>query len=171
MVIQVNQELCVGCGACVDACSIGAIQMTGERAVIIQALCTQCEACVETCPNGAIAVISMPAYQAPIPAYRANETGLVPDQQLAAPAETAPPAGGLAPLAGAALVFLGREVAPRLVDVLIDALDRKLARPTTTAIAPQFTSARGFSARGKSERRRARYRRGQAGGGDHKERR
>jgi NAD-dependent dihydropyrimidine dehydrogenase PreA subunit len=165
MVIQVNQELCLDCGACVDACSIGAIQMTGQRAVIVQELCTRCEACVEACPNGAIAVISEPAYQAPIPAHRADKTGLVPDQKPPALAEKAPSAGGLAPLAGAALVFLGQEVAPRLVDVLIDALDRKLARPTTTAIAPQFKSARG-----KGERQRTRCRRGQGGGRDHKER-
>jgi len=145
--------------------------MADQWAVIVNALCTQCEACVEACPNGAITAISMPSYHAPVLALPVTESGLVPDQQPVVLTETAPPARGLALLAGTALAFVGREVAPRLVDVLIEALERRLARPTTTAIAPQFAPARGLTTRSKGERRRARYRRGQAGNRIHKERR
>ena len=170
MVFQVNRELCAGCGVCAEVCSAGAIRMVDQRAVIVDALCSQCEACVEACPNGAITAISMPSYHAPVLALPVTESGLILDQQLAVLTETAPPARGLALLAGTALAFVGREVAPRLADVLIDALERRLARPTMTAIAPQFVSARGLTTRGKGERRRTRYRRGQASNRIHKER-
>jgi ferredoxin len=34
MVMQVDQELCAGCGVCVDACSTGAIHLVEQRAEI-----------------------------------------------------------------------------------------------------------------------------------------
>ena len=145
MVIQVNRELCTGCGVCLDACSVGAIQLTDQRAVIDAALCTQCEACADACPNGVIIALSIPARSAAIVALPAVESHLTP-------------ARSLAPLAGAALAFLGREVAPRLADVLIAALERRLARPATTIIAPVSTYSRILTAQGRGKRRQARYR-------------
>lgn len=171
MIIQVNQELCAGCGVCVDACSVGAIQLVDQRAVIDEALCTQCEACIEACPDGAITALPIPARSTSIVALPAAESRMVPARDQTALPETAAPARGLASLAGAALAFLGREIAPRLADVLIAALERRLARPTTTSIAPVSTSSRSLTAQGRGERRQARHRRGRAGNRNHKERR
>ncbi len=46
-------HLCLGCGACLDACFAGAIQLVGHKAVVDKA-CRGCGRCVEVCPQGAI---------------------------------------------------------------------------------------------------------------------
>jgi hypothetical protein len=75
------------------------------------------------------------------------------------------------PLVGAALTFLGREVAPRLADVMIAALERRLARPTTTAVALTSAPSRNLTSQGRGEQKQTRYRGGRAGNRNHKERR
>ncbi len=87
MVIAVNQELCTGCGVCMEACSVGAIQLMDQRAEIDEALCTQCEACVDACPNGAITAILEPAQVMPTKALAVTET-----QTISAPTHTVLPA-------------------------------------------------------------------------------
>lgn len=171
MVIQINQESCDGCGVCVEACSVGAIQLVDPQVMIDDALCTQCEACIDACPNGAITALSVPARSTSIMALPAAESRMVPARDQVALPEKAASARGLAPLAGAALTFLGREIAPRLTDVLIAALERRLARPTTTSIAPAASSSRSPTAKSRGEQRQARYRGGRAANGNHKERR
>ncbi len=57
MVAKVNNDECVGCGICVDACPAEAIKMDGDFAVVDADLCTECEACIEECPNDAIVMI------------------------------------------------------------------------------------------------------------------
>ena len=54
MVAKVNEDECIGCGICVDACASEAIKMDGDMAVVDPDACTDCEACVDECPNGAI---------------------------------------------------------------------------------------------------------------------
>lgn len=160
MVVQVNEELCAGCGVCVDACSAGAIQMVDHHATILGALCTQCEACVEACPNGAITALATPLYIAPVQVKAVIESEPVPNRQPATPPGAAHPGQSLAPLASAALAYMGREIAPRLLDVLVCAIEHRLTRPTTTQIAPQYPTARGISVRTKGRCKRARLRRG-----------
>lgn len=163
MVLQVNQEFCSGCGVCVDTCCVGAIQMVGLHAVIDEALCTQCEFCVDACPNGAITVRSVSARCMPVIVPPAAESCLVPVQGEIVQPDSAMPARGLAPLAGAALAFLGREVAPRLVDVLINSLERRLAQPTTSAMTPISTSSRSLTSLSRGKQRQARFRGGRIG--------
>ncbi|UCE82114.1 MAG: CoB--CoM heterodisulfide reductase iron-sulfur subunit A family protein [Deltaproteobacteria bacterium] len=64
-VAEVNMDLCVGTGACVEAClQEGALQMVEveedgkkvQRAEVNPALCTGCGACVAVCPENAINV-------------------------------------------------------------------------------------------------------------------
>jgi len=99
------------------------------------------------------------------------ESGPVFVRDLATLPEREAPTRGLASLVGASLVFLGREVVPRLVDVLVSALERRLARPTTTAATPFNTSSRNYITNNKGQRRQARYRGGQPGIQNLKERR
>ncbi|NLV81817.1 MAG: 4Fe-4S binding protein [Synergistaceae bacterium] len=50
----VDQDLCVGCEACVGVCPTVAIEVTDGKAFIEPDLCVECGACVATCPVSAI---------------------------------------------------------------------------------------------------------------------
>jgi len=171
MVIQVNQELCTGCGACIDACSVGAIQLVNQRAVIDEALCTACKACIDACSNEAISMRPIPEPSMSIVTLPATKARPVPIWEKAALPEKAVPTRGLVPLAGAVLTFLGREVAPRLVDVVVDTLERRFVRSTTATASPVSTSTRVRTTGGRGERKQVRYRRGRTGNRNHKGRR
>ena len=51
----VDQNTCIGCGACVGSCPVGAIAFNADgNAEINQETCIQCGACAGTCPVNAI---------------------------------------------------------------------------------------------------------------------
>lgn len=53
--MKVDQNTCVGCGACVGTCPVGAIAFNAAgKAEINQETCIQCGACAGTCPVNAI---------------------------------------------------------------------------------------------------------------------
>ena len=54
MAMIVDKETCVGCGACVAVCPVGAISLE-DKAHIDADACIGCGACVNGCPVGAIA--------------------------------------------------------------------------------------------------------------------
>lgn len=53
--LTVNQETCIGCGACVAACLYGALEMMGGTAHV-NANCVACAACLEACPVDALSL-------------------------------------------------------------------------------------------------------------------
>ena len=53
MAVNINEELCIGCAACVDSCPFGVIEMKDDKAVIGIG-CTSCGACVDACAVEAI---------------------------------------------------------------------------------------------------------------------
>jgi len=158
-VIQISGELCTGCGSCIEVCSTGAIHLTDHEAEIDETLCIACEACLEACPNGAIILVTEPAYTEPITIQHVVTPGLEVDQHPASLSETAVPARSLKPLAGAALAFLGSEVAPRLMDVVIKSIENRLAQPTATTISPSIFSSSNYS-QSRVQRKQNRYRGG-----------
>lgn len=54
--IEVLNEKCVGCGACLRACAYDAIRIENKLAVIDTDKCTLCGACVQACPFDAILI-------------------------------------------------------------------------------------------------------------------
>ena len=51
----VNNDLCVGCGICVDDCPVGAITLKeNQKAVINDDACIRCGRCHEVCPQEAV---------------------------------------------------------------------------------------------------------------------
>lgn len=53
MSIRIDDELCTGCGACVDSCPYGGIEIIVDKACITKD-CNLCGACVEACAVDAI---------------------------------------------------------------------------------------------------------------------
>jgi hypothetical protein len=99
----------------------------------------------------------------PIVTLPASETQMVPSPTHTALPVAAPSARGLAPVAGAALAFLGREVAPRLVDVLATALEHRLTKPATSTITSLSTSPKSPTRTSQGMRRQTRCRGGRTG--------
>jgi heterodisulfide reductase subunit A-like polyferredoxin len=66
-IANVNEELCRGCGFCVDACPYGAIELKeidrfGNKVVVAsvnEALCKGCGSCSAACLNGAISHLGL----------------------------------------------------------------------------------------------------------------
>lgn len=50
----IDQNSCIACGKCFEACPHNAIIYQGDKPVIIQSKCVQCGKCVSVCPENAI---------------------------------------------------------------------------------------------------------------------
>lgn len=57
-IIEIDQELCDGCGLCVSACAEGAIAIVdGKARLVSESYCDGLGACLGECPQGAIQVV------------------------------------------------------------------------------------------------------------------
>lgn len=127
MTIKINQDLCAGCGICMDDCPAGAIFMTNGWAVIDQKNCTGCKTCVDVCPNGAIEVLENQPEVEIIQSWQVDQVPAPIQGQVLSPAP-ASSVRKLAPIASAALAYMGREVVPRVVDAMVTALENRVSR-------------------------------------------
>jgi len=51
----INEDLCIGCGVCVDDCPVGAITLKeDQKAVINEDECIRCGQCHDICPQEAV---------------------------------------------------------------------------------------------------------------------
>jgi len=55
--IEVDEDKCIGCGACVDICPVDVYEIQGTTSVPINAEdCVGCESCIEACEENAITI-------------------------------------------------------------------------------------------------------------------
>lgn len=56
-IIQINEELCNGCGQCVPSCAEGAIMVIDGKAKLVREIyCDGLGACIGECPTGALTI-------------------------------------------------------------------------------------------------------------------
>ncbi len=61
-IIEIDEELCDGCGQCVIACAEGAIQIIdGKAKLVSEKYCDGLGACIGECPRGAIKIVEKEA--------------------------------------------------------------------------------------------------------------
>lgn len=61
-IIEINEEKCIGCGACADACHEGAIAMVDGKAKLMRDdYCDGLGDCLPACPTGAISFVEREA--------------------------------------------------------------------------------------------------------------
>lgn len=57
-IIEIDDELCDGCGLCIPSCAEGALQIVdGKARIIADKLCDGLGACLGECPTGALRII------------------------------------------------------------------------------------------------------------------
>ncbi|MGB4705395.1 MAG: electron transfer flavoprotein subunit alpha [Candidatus Saccharicenans sp.] len=54
--LQINRELCTGCGVCLQVCPFGALSLGSDGIIEVSEACTGCGACVPECPTGALSL-------------------------------------------------------------------------------------------------------------------
>ncbi len=61
-IIEIDEELCDGCGQCILACAEGALQIIDGKARLVgEIYCDGLGACLGECPQGAMQIIERPA--------------------------------------------------------------------------------------------------------------
>ena len=61
-IIEIDEELCDGCGQCVPSCAEGALKVIdGKARLVSEVYCDGLGACLGECPTGALRVIEREA--------------------------------------------------------------------------------------------------------------
>ncbi len=104
----IDPDQCDGCGDCIDVCPDQAISLFENRAVIDESLCADCGICQDACSQKAI----MPLITVETAPEQVRNTAIEPHR---------PAAPALGAVLGAALI----EVAPRLIEIGVNWLERR----------------------------------------------
>jgi NAD-dependent dihydropyrimidine dehydrogenase PreA subunit len=122
MAMYIDPAVCNGCGACVEVCPNEAIRLVSGKAVINQEKCAACATCAGACPLQAILEEAPLALPKPADPGAELATSRPPAQE---------PVLSLSPWLGATLAFMGREIIPRLLDIL----EQRLLSPAHSTAA------------------------------------
>src|SRR5512137_702766 len=61
-IIEIDEDKCNGCGACVTKCAEGALQIIDGKAMVVsEVFCDGLGACIGECPEGALKIIERDA--------------------------------------------------------------------------------------------------------------
>ena len=68
--LRVVAEICKGCGLCVKACNVDALQLVGEagpgrRVEVLPGHCLGCGACIDACPSNSLSLVAAPGTPVP----------------------------------------------------------------------------------------------------------
>jgi ferredoxin len=72
-VARLDEDLCIGCGNCADACPFGAIMLKNSRISIIEDMCMGCGVCTTVCSEGGLSLVLEPSKGAPLEIFRLME--------------------------------------------------------------------------------------------------
>ncbi len=62
---QLDQDLCTGCGVCVERCQMDALTLDHDKVILDQKYCIGCGLCVSTCPSNALTLKRKPGPEKP----------------------------------------------------------------------------------------------------------
>jgi len=130
--IEISQDQCTGCGRCAEMCPAGAISIREGHAVVNQTLCRGCQACLSVCPVGAVISVSAPI--AIVEPHLPQASSKAVTDVISSRAAPVSWHQRVLPVLADVLSFTGREVLPRLLELLASASPKQptgQSRPTS----------------------------------------